>query len=266
MAVLLSLGLGAEARSGPTALFWDDFEAESVGSIPGTPAIGLPWQVSEAVSNGVGVVADPFGSSGKVLQLGLDYNTVVAPLTTTDQSLIAANGNVTLSFQYHGEASANCVSMLDAAGYGPSGSPAFLVRVMPQPVMPTSPLHEVYYLNPTSGLTDSGLAVSSSSWQSLTLQVDLTKRNLQLSVNGATENLPLFTCPNEIVSANFSSYAMGGGAVLGSGLLDNVLMTTDASALTTPSGQTPEPATFSLILAAGLFCVSMGAWTSWKRR
>ncbi len=255
-ALVLALQLAAPACGAIVTVFSDNFAADSVGSSPGTPVIGMPWVIGEPVSTGVDVRVDPTGTYGNVLEFGLDYDTAQAPVSSASQAVIGSNENALLSFTYHGLAgSGGYVSTFDAAMYGPNGSPVSMIRIMSQPISPTSSLHEIYYLSPTSGLVDSGLSVSSTNWQTLSLAVDLVHQTAQLKVGSTVDTLPLFTCPSTIGSAQFGSYAMGSG-VLGSGMIDNV--TISSSSATSANGKVPEP--MSLVVLTGGIVMGALAW------
>ena len=274
VAMVLAVSLSGSAWGAPTTVFWDDLEAQTVGGNPGTPVAGMPWVISKPVSDGLGVVIDPAGTSGKVLQFGRYYNTAQAPLAAAAQTLTGLNGNATLSFSYHGLAgTGGYVSSFDADVYGPGGTIASGIRITAQPISPASKLHEIYYLSPAGGMVDSGMSVPSDSWQALSLKVDLSGHSALLTVGSNSETVPLYTCPSMICSAQFGSYAMGSGmgALLGSGMIDNVAITTNANGSSSePLGDAsaaPEPTTLSLMIVAGLVgAAACAAKAVWPRR
>jgi hypothetical protein len=246
-----------------TTIFSDNFAADPVGSVPSTPVIGQPWQTSATTPSGIQVAADPYFSPN-CLQLGPYRSTVVMPFSAADQAVMAGNANFTLSFQYHGVSSSGFTPFLDISGDDTTtGSPAFLYRIMSQATAPGSGLHEVYYLNKTSGLTDSGLAVPADSLQVLTIAADFAAQTSQLSVGANSATLPLYTCPSMIEDARLSSYMIGSGGLSFSNI-GQITATTSSPASADPAGQTqaPEPSELILLLAAA---APIGWWL-WRRR
>jgi hypothetical protein len=246
-----------------TTIFSDNFAADPVGSVPSTPLIGLPWQTSATTPGGIQVTADPYFATN-CLQLGPYRSTVVMPFSTDNQAVMAGNANFTLSFQYHGVSSSGFTPFLDISGDDTTtGNPAFLFRIMSQPTAPGSGLHEVYYLNKTSGLTDSGLAVPADSLQVLTIAADFADQTSQLSVGANSATLPLYTCPSMIEDARLSSYMIGSGGLSFSNI-GQITATTSSPASADPAAQTqaPEPSELVLLLAAA----ATTAWWLWRRR
>ena len=114
---------------------------------------------------------------------------------------------------------------------------------------------------------DSGLSVPANSWQLLTLSVDLPDQKAELQVGGSMDLLPLFTCPSAIGSAQFGSYAMGSGmgiVVLGSGMIDNVSITTSSGS--SFDAGIPEPTTIAVMTAGGFLAVLAWAAGVMRRR
>ena len=254
------------APAGIMTIYSDNFAADPLGSVPVTPQVGQPWQTLATTPGGIQVVSDPlFATNG--LELGPYRSTITMPFVAADQSTMAANGNLTLSFQYDGISSQGFTPFLDISGNNTtSGLPAFLYRIMAQPTAPGSGLHEIYYLNSTSGLTDTGLAVPSDSLQSLTISADFGTGTSQLSVGSSSATLPLYTCPSMIQDASLSSYMIGSGGASATNL-DDIAATTgdaDSAQVAHPSGQfpAPEPAAVLLLLAA---MAGPAAWWLWRR-
>ena len=261
MAVLLVVCAGPPVRGGVITVFSDNFQAQTLGASPGSPVVGMPWQVTAPVATGAIVAADPWTTGNRMLQFGLDYNTATAPLTAAGQTAVASNGNATLNFAFHGSISNGWVSSFDAGLYAPDGSIAALIRIQPQTTGGTANIHSIYYLSPTSGLTNSGLTIAGDSWQNVSLAANLAGNSAQLTVGSNTESLPLYTCPSMLASAEFASYAMGSGGILGSGAIENVTITSQGIA---PFGdQAPEPGTIVLLLVG--VCLGGVAWM-WKHR
>ena len=263
-AILLLLGSRC-GLAGIVTIYSDNFAADPLGNVPVTPVIGEPWVTSTTSPGGIQVVADPYFSTNG-LQLGSYRSTVVMPFSTADQASMATNENFTLSFQYHGIASNGFTPYLDISGNDTAtGDPAFLFRIMSQPTTPSSGLHEIYYLSPTTGLTDTGLAVPANSLQLLTVSANFANDTSQISVGANTATEPLYMCPSMIQEASLSSYLIGSGGPSYSDI-DQVTATTDSSAAgTQPSGQTqtPEPGTLILLLAGA---AGPAAWWLWRRR
>ena len=208
--VLLFLG-SRLALAGVTTIYSDNFAADPLGSVPVTPVVGQPWQTSATSPGGIKIVLDPY-FSGNGLQLGPYRSTVVMPFSTAAQTVMAGNQNFTLSFQYHDVSSNSFTPYLDISGDDTTtGDPAFLFRIMSRPTTPASGLHEIYYLNKTTGLTDSGLAVPANSLQILTVAADFAGQTSQLSVGANTATLPLYMCPSMIQDVTLSSYMIGSG-------------------------------------------------------
>ena len=267
-AILVGL-LPQWAPAGIMTIYSDNFSADTLGSVPVIPQVGQPWQTSATTPGGIQVVSDPlFATNG--LELGSYRSTIVMPFAAADQATMAANGNLTLSFQYDGISSQGFTPFLDISGINTStGMPAFLYRIMSQQTAPGSGLHEIYYLSPSSGLTDTGLAIASDSLQTLSISANFAGQTSQLSVGSNTATLPLYTCPSMIQEASLSSYMIGSGGVSATNLDDIAATTSDADpaspALTTqPSNQlpTPEPAALVLLLAA---LAGPAAWSMWRR-
>ena len=148
--VLLLATASRPVRAQTTTIYFDNFAADPLGSVPVTPLIGQPWGISATSPGGIQVVTDPYFSTNG-LQLGPYRSTVVMPFSSADQAVMAGNANITLSFQYHAIASNGSTPYLDISGLDTlTGDPAFLYRIMSQPTAPSSGLHEVYYLNPRS--------------------------------------------------------------------------------------------------------------------
>jgi len=267
---VFALLLGIESPrvlAGVMTIYYDNFAGDPLGSVPVTPSIGGNWLTSSASPGAIQVVTDPYFSTNG-LQLGAYSSTVVMPFSTANQTLMAANGNVTFSFQYHGIASGGFTPYLDISGDTTTGNPAFLFRIMSQPTTPGSGLHEIYYLSPTSGLTDSGLAVAANSLQLLTVSADFATQTSQLSVGANSATLPLYTCPSMIEDARLSNYVIGSGGISYTDI-DQVTATTDSSGAggqDQPAGSpspTPEPGVLILLLAAA---AGPAAWWLWRRR
>lgn len=232
-----------KAHGGITTLFWDDFEAQTVGTDPGMPRFGQPWGVSKVALDGLQVAIDPRAPAGanQVLQFGSYRNTARLSFSSENQDLVRTNKNLTLKFQYYGYSLGGYVSTFDVSALdNNSGVPAFLVRIMPQPSLGSNVLHDVYYLDPGGGLLDSGLNIASDSYQNMTIISDFVSRTCQLDIDGNVATLPLFVCPSMIGGAQFSSYLLGTGAAIN---INDVTATTHA----------PEPTTICLVFA-GLLC------------
>ncbi len=191
LAVLFVTCASPPARGGVITVFSDNFQADTPGANPGAPIIGLPWQVTEPVSNGAIVLADPWTAGNQMLQFGPDYDTATAPLTTAAQVAVGSNGNATLNFAFHGSSLSNAwVSSFDAGLYAPDGSIATLIRIEPQTTGGTANIHSIYYLSPSSGLVNSGLTIAGDSWQNVSLTANLAG-NSASSRSGATQK----ACP-----------------------------------------------------------------------
>ncbi len=263
---MLLLSLEARwARAQATTLYYDNFAADPLGSVPVTPVVGEPWVVLATSPNGIQVVADSyFFTSG--LQLGPYRSTVVMPFSAVGQAAMASNANFTLSFQYHAISSDGFTPYLDISGLDTAtGDPAFLYRIMPQPTAPSSGLHEIYYLNPSSGLTDTGLAVGADSLQLLSVSANFANDTSQLTVGANTATLPLYICPSMIQEASLSSYVIGSGGISYSDI-DQVTATTTSPGdppASVSAFQTPEPGMLALLLAAASGPL---AWWLWRRR
>ena len=53
LSLVLAAGIGAPAWAGVITVFSDNFQADPIGSLPGVPVVGLPWQLSQSVSGGL---------------------------------------------------------------------------------------------------------------------------------------------------------------------------------------------------------------------
>ena len=253
------------ARGGVITIYSDNFLANPLGSVPAAPLVGQPWQTSATTPGGIKVVLD-LASSANALQLGPYRSTVVMAFSGTNQSLMAADQNVSFAFQYHGISSLGFTPFLDIRGDNTTtGNPAFLFRVMSQPTAPSSGLHEIYYLNPTTGLTDTGLSVPADSLQLLTVSTDFATSTSQLSVGSSAVTLPLYTCPSMIQDVSLSSYMIGSGGISYSNI-DQVTATTNSPTTGVQPGNsqvpTPEPGMLSLLAAA---LAGPAAWWLWRK-
>jgi hypothetical protein len=264
MLVFLVACASSIVRGATITVFSDNFQTDSVGASPGTPSIGLPWQVTQPVANGAIIMADPWTTGNHMLQFGPDYDTALAPLTAAGQAAVAINGNATLNFSFHGSISSGWVSSFDAGIYAPNGSIATLIRIEPQTTGGTANIHSIYYLSPSSGLIDSGLTIAGDSWQNVSLTANVAGDSAQLTVGSNTETLPLYTCPSMLADAEFTSYAMGGGgSILGSGAIENVTVTSQGIAAYDES-TAPEPGTMVLLIAGA--CTGGLVWFLKRRR
>ena len=111
------------------------------------------------------------------------------PVSATMQSLVNTNENLNLTLQYKSIAYNGYTPMFDIAAVGNSGLPAYFFRIMPQ-ANPGSNLHEIYYLDPTSGLLDSGLSVASGGVETLTIAADFANGTSTLTVGSAFVSFP----------------------------------------------------------------------------
>ena len=273
LAMVLAAGIGAPTRADVTTIFADNFQADTIGGLPGSPVIGLPWQLSESASGGLSIVSDSL-LGGNALGFGLYGNTAAMPVSPTMQSLVNTNENLNLTLQYKSIAYNGYTPMFDVAAVGSSGLPAYFFRIMPQ-ANPGSNLHEIYYLDPTSGLLDSGLSVAAGGTQTLTIAADFANGTSTLTVSGSSATLPLFLCPSAIGEVQMSSQMIGSGLpsqTLGNGYpvdIDNVDLSTQSAdpgvlppggaPQSEPSsfGGVPEPAVLALLAAFGLAIASL---------
>lgn len=275
LAAALFAALAGVAQARLTTIYYDDFEAQTIGGLPGTPPVGLPWQTTAATTGTLGVVADPTRASTKVLQLGQYYNIATAPFSAAGETTIAGNQNMALNFMFCGAPDTNGYTpMFTAEADGSGGQPALLIRVMPQPNAGTGSgnFHEVYYLSPSGGLLDSGLSMPGGSWQNFSISANLAAHDFSLSIGSSSTTLPMYAVPSTIYDAQFSSYVLASGLppigksfTLGSGLLDNVSVTSQSA----PSFVTniPEPATFWLMVSGGLlYALAWVIAAAWNRK
>jgi hypothetical protein len=249
LSVVLAACFGSPARAGLTIITSDTFQEDAVGSLPSVPVVGLPWQLSQSVSGGLSIVSDPL-LGGNALGFGLYQNTAAMPISPAMQALINTNENLKLTFQYDSIAYNGYTPLFDIEAVGNNGLPAYLFRIMPQS-LPGTNQHEIYYLNPTAGLLDTGLSVASGGTQTLTISVGFLAQSSTLTVGSSSMTLPLFSCPSEIVEAQMSSTMMGSGLpslTLGSGYpvdVNNVTLSTHA----------PEPAVLTLLAVGAVALV-----------
>lgn len=254
--MLLWAAMATRTQADPVTLLSDDFESVAVGSNPGTPPLGLPWQIVKATPDSVAVIADPFAPSNKVVQLGGSWSTAVSPFSPASQSVIAANKRAVLSFDYRSISDKTFVPQLDFGLFdNNTGQPAFLVRVVPDASTGSSTLHDLYYLDPVKGLADTGLKLPSDALQNVRVSIDLGKGTYQLDAGGGSATLPLFTCPSTVQDAQFSNYVLGSGAA-GRTNIDNVSVTSAV----------PELGTVALLTACGLFLALAKSWAVLRSR
>jgi len=249
---LIVAGLAAIGYGGQVTIFSDNFEGYSTGSNPGTPTVGLPWQVSEIAPEGIGIDDDPSGQ-GNALWLNSYRNEVVAPFSAGDQLLISQEKNLGVSFTYWGAGMNGYSHYFDVSSLDPaSGDPAFFIRFSPQENAGFAGLHDVQYLDPVQGLIDSGLDIATETAQSVSITADFNDETYLLDIGGSSKTLPMFVCPSSVQDVRFANY----GVAMGSGSLDDVHVSVgeevQASASVAPI---PEPSSLLLLLAGPLFLV-----------
>lgn len=239
---LFVAGLAAITYGGQITVFSDNFDGYPIGSNPGTPAVGLPWQISEAAPEGISVVSEPAGMGG-ALRFDRYRNQAVVPFSLASQSLISEEKNLSISFDYWGSSTGGYSHYFDISALDPiSGDPAFFVRFSPQENVALPGLHDVQYLDPVAGLIDSGLYISADTPQSISITADFITETYLLDIAGSSATLPMFVCPSEVHDVRFANY----GVALGSGVLDNLNMSVNEAA-ELPSEITPIPEPSSLM-------------------
>ena len=256
--VLLVAVFGALTYAAQITIFQDDFESQHFPwpeRNPGVPPIGEPWQISEVASDGIAVQGGLPYLDGLALRFGRYRNVAVAPFSVEHRQLIAAAQTVSVSFDYAGysDESGPYSHYFDVAGYDPvSGEAAFFVRFAPQQNLGSDGVHDVFYLDPQSGLVNSGLDFTVYPFgevQPITIVADFAAETYDLGVGGGSTTLPMFVCPNEIAGVEFANY----GIAIGSGAIDNLDVTVpDASAGLEATTRVPEIATILLLLIGAL--------------
>jgi len=253
----LLVGLLAVIASGdPITIFWDDFNSYTPGTNPGTPPIGQPWQIVEVAADSIQVLTDPLGASNRLLSLGRYRNTAILPFSAANQTAIQQAGQATLGFQYRGIANASGYScFFDVGGYA-GNDPAFFLRIQPEEVPGSGGLHDVFYLQPGGGLADTGLNISTTGSQAVSVAADFVNRAYQVTIEGLSATLPMYICPSSISEVRFADY----GVAMGSGLVDNVGVTIPGLGGDSEGAgaANPEPASLIMLLTGALALA--GAW------
>ncbi len=247
---------GTLAHGELVTIFLDDFEAYDLGTDPSVPPVGEPWQITQ--TDDEDLLVQDWGASS-VLAFGLHRSTALAPFSAVDRQRVAGAQNVALSFDFFGQTGFGGrlpyfdIGLLDAQ----SGDPALMIRIKPEPSLTEAGMYDVFFLDPTEGLIDSGLNIEGDIFQSITITADLADEAFVLDIGGNSQTLPMFFCPEDIVGVEFAVYGMA----TGSGMIDNLSVTTD-DGKGNESG-VPELSTGWLLLVAGFTFAS--AWLLRKK-
>ena len=248
--VLIVAGLAAIGYGGQITIFSDNFDGYLTGSNPGGPAVGMPWQISEAAPEGIAIDGDLSGTDN-ALWFNNYRNEAVAPFSVANQSLISQEKNFNVSFTYWGASTNGYSHYFDISALDPtSGAPAFFIRFSPQQNAGSAGLHDVQYLDPVGGLIDSGLDISTDIPQSVSITVDFISETYLLDISGSAVELPMFIGPSTVHGVSFANY----GVALGSGSLDDLHVSVGTEDLA-PANMTanPEPSSLILLAAGALF-------------
>ncbi len=241
-ALVLLIMCGTFVHGELLTVFRDDFEAYDAGADPEVPPVGEPWQIVEVADNGVFVGNNVWEPDNQSLNFGLSPSSALAPFSASHSQQISDWRYLSIGFDYFGKTppDATDLSFFDVSLMeGGTGERSLLFRIDAWEYPAGSDIHDIYYIGPAGGLLDSGLDVVADTLQRITVTADLPNETFELDVNGNSQTLPMFFCPEDIVGVEFATV----GVSAGSGVIDNVEITTT---------NIPEPPTIWPFLVAGV--------------